>query len=95
MFVKLDSFVSKLVTWLSSLRNVGCLKCKVTIGPINISCKDDYSSSRMTKGRVKLFGIQGIDVESWKTVDLTDCPHFYLAPAKHSSWASLGWVECP
>lgn len=67
MCVTLSCHVNKLVTWLSSVKNAGCRKCKVTIGPINISCKDNYSSPKMTKGRVIVFKIQGVNLESWKT----------------------------
>lgn len=72
----MSCLVNKLATWLSSVKNVGCLKCKVTTGPINISCKDDYSSLKMTKGRVILFKIQGINLESWKTGRLDWLPTF-------------------
>lgn len=71
MCVTLSCYVNKLVTWLSSVKNAGCLKCKITIGPISISCKDNYSSPKMTKGRVTLFKIQGVNLESWKIGRLT------------------------
>lgn len=67
MCVTLSCHVNKLVTWLLSVKNAGCLKCKVTIVPINLSCKDNSSSPKMTKGRVILFKIQGVNLESWKT----------------------------
>ena len=40
------------------------------MGPINISFKDDHSSSKKTKVRVKVFKIQGMDLESRKTGQL-------------------------
>lgn len=58
--------INKLVSWLSSVRNVGWLQCKIKIGPVTNLFKDDYRSFKKTKGRVKLFKVQGMEPESIK-----------------------------